>query len=298
MGIQRLSSFLGVKSRSPIIVNGELLKLNEKSVIMARKDKDGPIFFTVNHLKQEVPCAGGDILIAKLSEFGQTYRDILPEDLDDTTEIVVDEFTNAVCITSKSYTIVRDITRRSDIVLQPRYQVLVNQFLAFELKNYFIMSQFLMFNRLSRGHITMRAKGYLVAGFYQPLIYDTVAYPSPLRYSRLTSLQRFIEMQVNLFSTSEKNRKVNLSVIATADYTLNILKMPVTPNIKPREFMCALCFCLSYTLDMANRQLGVQTSYNELFTENNATYSYIVSNQQLATWLSQFVNGWLKEIMS
>lgn len=300
MGQLSYRELLG-KTKSPIIINGKLLT-SDRFIVCARKPEKAVEFLYTDSTQTEHPIANGKELIDKaLADFMDRYAALnIKTDTDD-VDVSICPYTGALIITSADYRFLSD-TRRHDLSVHYEKQVrdLLNQFLFEEICNSFEIFYKILNPKLKRAQFPPMIKGHLVAGFYQPIICDTDYIKSAVRYPTFQSyISELLKYSKVLCSASDTTRKIklNLTVIATADYC-SILNMHVLPALQTQFFMLAVYYILAVIMDLRdpvfddNKQLAMP--HAKEFTERNQklfNFIYSARQTQLRVWFEEFVNG-------
>ena len=289
------------KTKSALVVNGKVL-LRNNYVLCARQPDRVVEFLYTDFQQQEIYVDSGNEIIEKaLLDFDTKYGSLnIPIDAED-IQVTICPYTGCTVITSSIYRYLSNPDRHDLTVHYEQWvRDLLNQFVFDEICNSYELFVRIFNPKLKRGQFPPIIKGHLVAGFYQPLICDTEPLKSALHYPQfkpyILAFMPYSKVMCSARDTTKK-MKLNLEVIATADYC-KLLGMNVLPRVQSLHFMLAIYYMLSLIMDLRypvfdeNNQLTTP-HVDEFVNRNRRIFDSIYGgrNTRLRTWFDEFVAG-------
>ena len=263
-----LKSLLG-KTKRPIIINGSLAKLGDRSPIFASLSGYALLFETSG--VQSVVIDTDNMLAAiqnELNEWDAKYN--LPALVNVAKGydylFRVDNFTGALIIQSPLFQVMADPANHGQGKQQQQsVQDAFAQFLADYTADYFEVFLYLLNRRITAQHMPVKVKGHLTGGFFQPVIVETEYIRSPFSYPAFDWLVgMLVQRSIVLEHHADSNRRLDLTCIAMCDLAECFgLQLPVV-ELDKRVFLLMLCMTALSRLDM-ERANALGKKYGKLF---------------------------------
>lgn len=262
--VKLLKGLLG-KTKKAVVVNGRLLSVDRKHVTAFMNNYR--IEFEVMGTGQALNTDQGiNLIVKELKEFNERYAGIvLDSQAQDYIEAFVDAYTGAVVIENTAYKMLYDRANHAvGVQCMAVHERYLRQFISEYTFNYMDSFVFLLNRRIAAQHMSMQVRGHFVAGFYQPLVVDTVGTASPFTFGEHAWFRQIFEpYEKHLEHTSDSNRKLELSCVASCDISA-IFGCPVVPQLERDRWMF---ICLVVALSQLDKEqsLNLTRRYGRMF---------------------------------
>lgn len=263
-----LKSLLG-KTKRPIVINGSLAKLGPRTPIFASLSGYSLVFetggaYSVVVEKEQMLTA----IQAELNSWDAKYNLPALVNAAESKDYLfrVDNFTGALIIQSPMFQVMSDVANHGQGKQQQQgVQNAFARFLADYTVDYFEVFLYLLNRRITAQHMPVKVKGYLVCGFFQPLIIETEYIKSPFSYPAYDWIIGMLAQRaVTLEHHADSNRRLDLTCIAMCDLAECFgLSLPVV-ELDKRVFLLMLSMTALSRLDMEKAN-SLGTQYKKLF---------------------------------
>ena len=263
-----LKSLLG-KSKRPMIINGSLAKLGQRSPILASLSGYSLVFETGGSVATTIEK--DEMLEAiqeEMNNWDAKYNDshLVSAARDKDYCFKVDNFTGALIIQSPLFQVLADVANHNPDRQQPAVvKDMLKSFVADYTIDYFEVFLYLLNRRITAQHMPVRVKGHLTGGFFQPVIVETDGIKSPFGYPEFGWLfDDLNKRSVTLEYHTDSSRKLDLTCIAMCDLSEFFgIRYPVV-ELDRRIFLLMLSMTSLSQLDIEKaNKLGEQ--YSKLF---------------------------------
>lgn len=228
--LDQLGSLISGKVRKPLVLNGQLV-MDGQSLVTVHRDNYAVAVTKMIGGSTEVEVKDPEALLASYADaFNKKYSGVASRGDGDLVSFYanVDPFTGAVVLKNGLYQKLLD--RGNDhhfhdgrMQFKPEIQSIVTEFNKEFILNYFEIYSYLFNRRLMSSHMSVKVKGHLVAGLFQPLVVRTRHIDCPMELPEFQWFFDYLNSPGNcekqLESVQETVRGLQLTAIAMSDFS-------------------------------------------------------------------------------
>ena len=270
----------------PIIVNGGVLKLNNK-VVYVKRNNYTPLYYYVSETQGEIEISNGDDKIVKFAaEFNKQFNvfGFSPEQLSN-FQVVSDSLTGAIIFKNQLYERLIDKDNKDHLYdgtkrFAPEVEAVLRNFVLNHMLNYYEIFYMFLSRRLSLGHMSMRIKAHMVSGLWQPYILKTLSIDTPLDLKCFSWIHSYLNdggvTEVILETLYDTTRGMELTAVAMHDWCEKF-HTPIIREMDRRKFMYTLLMVLSATISSDGPRM-FSTRFSYAYREiSNAQYAEFIT---------------------